>query len=159
MATQPSEKHAQEIALGDELAVIAQRAQTFTSASGAAIAMREGNNEFITQARCGSTAPDIDSEVQLDGSFAGQAIKSGKDLRCDDAETDPRVNVYAARSLGIRSMVVIPIKDERQVFGILSVFAPSPQSFTITHVAVLKTMADQVALLARRQRRGRPDVF
>src|SRR5258708_6094433 len=159
MATQPSEKQAQTISLGDELAVIAQRAQTFTSASGAAIAMREGNSEFITQASSGSNAPDIDSQVPLDGSFAGQAIKSGKDLRCDDAETDPRVDIFAARSLGIRSMIVIPIKDERQVFGILSVFAISPQSFTITHVAVLKTMADQVALLPRTQRRGRADVF
>jgi len=49
-------------------------------------------------------------------------------------------------------MVVTPIKEENRVVGVLAVFAPTPHAFTITHVAVLKTMADQISALLQRQR-------
>lgn len=156
MATQPSDttKHQlQETAVGDELAVITQRAQTFTGASAAAVAMRdEATGEILCQARSGAGAPAIGSAVGA-GTFTAQCILSGKELRCDDAETDPRVDFYAVRSMNIRSIVVIPVKDGKHVIGVLSVFAPVPRIFTITHVAVLKTMADQIAMLTRKRRR------
>ncbi|HJX83092.1 MAG TPA: GAF domain-containing protein [Candidatus Angelobacter sp.] len=158
MATQPSDtsKHqVRETTLADELAVITQRAQTFTGASAAAIAMLDDTTgEIVCVARCGASAPEMGAAVGP-GSFTGMCILSGKELRCDDAETDPRVDIHAVRSLNIRSIVVIPVKDEKQVIGVLSVFAPVPHIFTITHVAVLKTMADQIAMLARKRRRDR----
>ena len=156
MATQPSDtsKHqVQGTTLADELGVITQRAQTFTGASAAAAAMHDNaTGEFLCLARNGASAPEIGAAVGA-GSFTELCIQGGKELRCDDAETDPRVDVHAVRSLNIRSIVVIPVKDDKQVIGVLSVFAPVPHIFTITHVAVLKTMADQIAMLVRRRRR------
>lgn len=161
MATQPSDtsKHQlREITLAEELAVITQRAQTFTGASAAAVALLDdASGEIVCMARCGASAPEIGSAVGP-GSFTGTSILSGKELRCDDAETDPRVDIHAVRSLNIRSIVVIPVKDPKQVIGVLSVFAPVPHIFTITHVAVLKTMADQIATLARKRRREKSEV-
>jgi TonB family protein len=160
MATQPSDssKYKLRTSASDELAVIAQRAQAFTNASGAAIALSEGNtDEIVCRARSGSSAPDVGVALRVEGSFTGLCIQSGKELRCDDAETDTRVDTAAIRALGIRSMVVTPIKEEGKVTGVLAVFAPTPHAFTITHVAVLKTMADQIASLLLKERRARDE--
>src|SRR5262249_39326307 len=139
----------------DELAVIAQRAQAFTNASGVAIALSEGNaDEIICRARSGSSAPDVGAALRVEGTFTGLCIQSGKELRCDDCETDTRVDTAAIRALNIRSMVVTPIREDNRVTGVLAVFAPTPHAFTITHVAVLKTMADQISALL--QKGGRP---
>jgi TonB family protein len=143
---------------GDELGVIAQRAQAFTNASGVAIALSEGNaNEIVCRARSGASAPDVGTALRVEGTFTGLCIQSGKELRCDDCETDTRVDTAAIRALNIRSMVVTPIREDNRVIGVLAVFAPTPHAFTITHVAVLKTMADQISALLQRERRAREE--
>lgn len=143
----------------DELAVIAQRAQAFTNASGVAIALSEGNaEEIVCRARSGASAPEVGAVLRVEGTFTGLCIQSGKELRCDDCETDTRVDTAAIRALNIRSMVVTPIKEENRVIGVLAVFAPTPHAFTITHVAVLKTMADQIAALLHKQRNSREEI-
>jgi len=130
----------------DELGVLAQRAQALTNASGTAIALSEGNAaEIVCRASAGSGAPEVGTALQIEGTFAGLCIQSGKELRCDDAETDARVDKAVIRALGIRSMVAVPIKEEGRVVGVLAVFAPTAHAFRITHVVVLKTMADQIA--------------
>src|SRR5205814_3728138 len=160
MATQATESSKSRLrgSSSDELAVIAQRAQAFTNASGAAIALSEGSaDEIVCRARSGSSAPDVGVTLRVEGSFTGLCIQSGKELRCDDAETDTRVDTAAIRALGIRSMVVTPIREDNRVNGVLAVFAPTPHAFTITHVAVLKTMADQIGALLQKERRAREE--
>ena len=160
MATQVSDTGSKSKARGssDELAIIAQRAQAFTNASGTAIALSEGSSdEIICRARSGASAPDVGTALRVEGSFTGLCIQSGKELRCDDAETDTRVDTAAIRALGIRSMVVTPIKEENRVVGVLAVFAPTAHAFTITHVAVLKTMADQIAVLLQKERKAKEE--
>src|SRR5215469_14447226 len=164
MATQasdPANNTASRKARGaspDDLAVIAQRAQAFTNASGVAIALSEGNaDEMVCRARSGASAPDVGAALRVEGSFTGLCIQSGKELRCDDCETDTRVDTAAIRALNIRSMVVTPIRDEGRVIGVLAVFAPTPHAFTITHVAVLKTMADQISALLQKERRSKDE--
>jgi len=159
MATQPTDTGKPRLrAHGDELTVIAQRAQAFTNASGTAIALSEGNaDEIICRARSGSAAPEVGAALRVEGSFTGLCIQTGKELRCDDAETDTRVDTVAIRSLGIRSMVVTPIREENRVIGVLACFAPTAHAFTITHVAVLKTMADQIGVLLQKEKRNREE--
>ena len=139
----------------DELAVIAERAQAFTNASGTAIALSEGNaDEIICRARAGSSAPEPGTALQVEGTFTGLCVQSGKDLCCDDAETDTRVDKAAIRALGIRSMVAIPIKkEEGRVVGVLAAFSYTAHAFRLPHVAVLKTMADEIAAYLERKQR------
>ncbi|HYX52396.1 MAG TPA: TonB family protein [Candidatus Limnocylindrales bacterium] len=158
MATQPTESKPRVRAGGDDLTVIAQRAQAFTNASGTAIALSEGNaDEIVCRARSGSAAPEVGTALRVEGSFTGLCIQSGKELRCDDAETDTRVDTAAIRALGIKSMVVTPIKDDNKVIGVIACFAPTAHAFTITHVAVLKTMSDQISVLLQKERRMREE--
>jgi TonB family protein len=142
----------------DDLAVVAQRAQAFTNASGVAIALSEGHvDEIVCRARSGASAPEVGAALRVEGTFTGLCIQTGKELRCDDCETDTRVDTAAIRSLGIRSMVVTPIREDNRVVGVLAAFAPTPHAFTITHVAVLKTMADQISALLQKERRTREE--
>jgi TonB family protein len=142
----------------DDLAVVAQRAQAFTNASGVAIALSEGNaDEIVCRARSGASAPEVGAALRVNGTFTGLCIQTGKELRCDDCETDTRVDTAAIRALGIRSMVVTPIREDNRVVGVLAAFAPTPHAFTITHVAVLKTMADQISALLQKERRAREE--
>jgi len=162
MATQPTDTGKQQRTRaggGDELAIIAQRAQAFTNASGVAIALAEGDNtdEIICRARSGASAPDVGTALRVEGTFTGLCIQTGKELRCDDAETDTRVDMTAIRALGIRAMVVTPIREDNRITGVLAVFAPTAHAFTITHVAVLKTMADQISAAVLRERRAREE--
>lgn len=160
MATQPSDssKHTPQRTLADELAVIAQRAQAFTNASGAAIALSEGvADEIVCKARSGSSSPEVGAVLRVDGTFTGACIQTGRELRCDDTETDTRVDTVAVRALGIRSMVITPVKDDSRTVGVLAVFASTAHAFTITHVAVLKTMADQISGLILKERRAREE--
>ncbi|HXA85164.1 MAG TPA: TonB family protein, partial [Candidatus Dormibacteraeota bacterium] len=50
-----------------------------------------------------------------------------------------------------------PIREDNRVVGVLAAFAPTPHAFTITHVAVLKTMADQISALLQKERRAREE--
>ena len=87
----------------DDLAVVAQRAQAFTNASGVAIALSEGNaDEIVCRARSGASAPEVGAALRVNGTFTGLCIQTGKELRCDDCETDTRVDTAAIRALGIR---------------------------------------------------------
>ncbi len=127
------------------LAVLAQRALAYTNASGAAIALSGGaGGELTCRARSGSRAPDVGSVLRLEGTFTGLCVHSGKLVRCDDTELETRVDLAASRSLGVRSMIVAPIGKSDNVQGVFALFSFTPNAFTPTHEAVLKTLADEV---------------
>ena len=44
------------------------------------------------------------------GSLSGLCVQTGDILRCEDSEIDPRVDREACRRVGLRSMVVTPLK-------------------------------------------------
>ena len=136
--------------------MITQRAQIFTGAYGAAIAMMdEVSGQIRCCARSGSSAPDIGVPVELENTLTGLCIRNGTEQRCDDTENDLRVDNFYVRGLNARSIVVVPVKDDGAVIGVLAVFSPIPYVFTVTHLAVLKTMADQIARLVRRHRQNK----
>src|SRR6478736_265564 len=95
--------------------------------------------------------------MRLFAAPAAELVRLKSVRRCDDCETDTRVDTAAIRALGIRSMVVTPIREDSRVVGVLAAFAPTPHAFTITHVAVLKTMADQISALLQKERRAREE--
>jgi phosphate transport system substrate-binding protein len=136
----------------DGLAVLAHRAQAYTNASGAAIALPgETRGELICRARSGSRAPDVGSVLRLEGTFTGLCVQSGKLVRCNDTETETRVDLAAARLLGVRSMMVAPIGKPGDDRGAFALFSFTPNAFSPTHEAVLKTLADEVtALLSKK---------
>jgi len=85
--------------------------------------------------------------------ISGECLRTGKIQRCADTENDPLVDLEVCRSLGLRSIAVLPIRGRRGISGILEVFSPRPAAFTKHHIAFLQQLAD----LAERARTSQPE--
>ena len=131
--------------LNSALRVISERARTLLRGSGAAIALID-RGPMMCRASVGSGGPPLGTHVDVDSGFSGECIRTGKALRCDDTEIDPRVEAAICRRLGVRSIVAAPIRYEREVVGLAEVFSPQPFAFDEGDVAVLERLA-QTALL------------
>ncbi len=96
------------------VAIAAERAQYITGASGAAIALREGE-ELICRARAGPSAPEVGAQLQVSSGLTGESVRTREILRCNDAATDARVNRESCKILGIASVMVMPLLQEQTV--------------------------------------------
>ena len=133
------------------LATLADAACRLTGASGAAIAMWK-DGAMICRARSGGTAPPIGARLSAESGISGQCLRSGEVQNCADTETHPLVDVEVCRSLGLRSIVVLPIEGWRGASGILEVFSHEPSAFKDQDVAILR----QLSALAGRARAAKP---
>jgi TonB family protein len=133
------------------LAAIADGARRLTGASGAALAMWK-DGAMVCRARSGETAPPLGAKLSSETGISGECLRSGKTQHCVDTENSPLVDVEVCRSLGLRSIAVLPIQGWRGINGILEVFSRTPAAFTDHHLAIL----DQLAALAERARATQP---
>jgi len=122
-------------ALGRDLAgalrLIANRTQTLVRASGAAIALADSDPDFmVCRASSGDDAPSVGARLQVGSGFSGECVKSGRLLRCEDTETDARVDRASCRALGIRSILAVPVRAGEKSIGILEAFSPQPATLT-----------------------------
>jgi putative methionine-R-sulfoxide reductase with GAF domain len=135
-------------ALGSDLAgalqLIAARTQTLLRASGAALALSDAPGTMVCRASAGDDAPAVGVRLQLGSGFSGECVKTGRLLKCDDAETDPRVDRESCRALGIRSILAAPVRVAAKSIGILEAFAPQPSAFTEGDSKVLQRLAETV---------------
>jgi putative methionine-R-sulfoxide reductase with GAF domain len=128
-----------------ELQSIAERALTLTRATGAAIALSaENDREMICVASAGDDAPPVRSRLQVGSGFSGECVRTGRSLRCDDAETDDRVDRAGCKSLGIRSLVAVPIRHGSKVVGLLEVFSPQPYAFNADDIGALQQLTGSI---------------
>lgn len=131
--------------LGGVMAVVAQHAQRLTNAAGAVVELAEGE-EMVYRAATGTAASELGLRLKRQGSLSGLCVAEGQPLRCDDAETDERVDREACRRVGLRSMIVVPLKHaEVVVVGVLKVFAPNPHAFSAADIQILEIMSDLIA--------------
>ncbi|HEX6821040.1 MAG TPA: GAF domain-containing protein [Candidatus Sulfotelmatobacter sp.] len=136
------------------LQLIAERGQSLVSASGAAIALADADaNSMICCASSGSDAPPIGVRLQIGTGFSGECVKRSQPLRCDDSETDTRVDRNSCRALGIRSLLAVPVRVGENAVGLIEVFAPHPHAFSDADSAVLQRLADVVIEAAHRAAR------
>lgn len=135
--------------LDTALQLIAERSLAFTHASGAAIALSQGP-EMICVASAGSDAPGVGTRLQVGEGFSGECARTGRLLRCDDSETDPRVDRESCSALGIRSMVAVPIRMGEHVLGLLEVFSPAANAFNHSDDVVLQRLAETVLAAVNR---------
>jgi GAF domain-containing protein len=133
------------------LALIAARSQSLLRASGAAIAMVGQDAEtMICRASVGHSAPPEGAVLHVGSGFSGECARSGKTLRCDDAETDDRVDPETCRALGIRSILAAPIISADKSIGLLEVFSEKARAFGENESAVLQRFVETILASVRR---------
>ena len=123
------EIHPAELDLEPAISAITERAQHLTGATGAAIALRAGD-EIVCRARAGRTAPDLGVRLQSDAGISAEAVRSGEIMLCHDAERYPRVDLATCRRLGVRSILVSPLRHYRRTLGVFEVLSSSPGAST-----------------------------
>lgn len=122
------------------LNLLVERARSMTRASGAAIALAQGE-EMVCRASSGE-APPLGMRLQVGSGFSGECVRTGRLQRCNDSETDPLVDRDSCRALGIRSMIAAPVIGEGKIIGLIEVFSPDPYAFEEGDAVALHRMAE-----------------
>jgi PAS domain S-box-containing protein len=115
--------------------VITERSRALTGASGAVIEVVEGE-ELVPVVHVGSEAP----RLKLNTSLSGICIQTGELQRSDDTFTDPRVNHPHYRDMAIRSLMVVPLRDEHRTHGVLKVVSAQPSAFSDRDAKALRLL-------------------
>jgi TonB family protein len=132
-----------DLALDLVLNEVVEQARLATGATGAALGLiRDG--EMVCRATTGPDAPDLGVRFEITTGLTGECLQTGKIQQCDDTEIDPRVNGEACRSLGVRSILVLPLAEGNGPFGILEVFSSRPKAFRERDVRILQVVARHV---------------
>jgi putative methionine-R-sulfoxide reductase with GAF domain len=141
--------HAGELNLEPAISAITERAKHLTGATGAAIALRAGD-EIVCRARAGRTAPDLGVRLQTDTGISAEAVRTGEVMLCHDAERHPRVDLASCRRLGVRSILVSPLRHYRRTLGVFEVLSSSPSAFDERDVATMQLLSSMmVAAISR----------
>lgn len=137
-----------------KLNVIGQQALRVTQASGAAVALVDELNPdaMVCRSRAGTDAPGVGTRLETGSGFSGQCVGMGVTLKCDDAESDSRVDRESCRALGIRAIVACPVKRGGRVIGIVEVFSREPKAFGENEVIALERLAGMIVLAVGREK-------
>jgi diguanylate cyclase (GGDEF)-like protein len=133
----------QGLDLGGVMQLVCERAATLCRAHGAALELAEGN-EMVYRAAAGLAKAQLGLRLRRDGSLSGLCVDRNEILRCDDAETDPRVDREACRKVGLRSMLVVPLPHDGQAVGVLKIVSSSASAFGGWHAHVLGLLSTLV---------------
>src|SRR5580704_5256889 len=132
-----------DLALDLVLNKIVGLAQESAHGTAAAIAlMRDG--EIICRAAAGESAPDLGTRLSSDTGLSAACVQTGNWQRCDDSESDPRVDAELCRRLGVRSMLVAPVMKDGKLLGVLEVFSAEAQAFGDRELQTLRMLSRNV---------------
>ncbi|WGS54133.1 sensor domain-containing diguanylate cyclase [Paraburkholderia sp. D15] len=130
--------------LGGVMSFVAERVQQLTRADGAVVELAEGD-EMVYRASSGIAENLLGLRLKRDGSLSGLCVKTGDILRCEDSETDPRVDRDACRRVGLRSMIVTPLRHMDTTVGVLKVVGAAANAFDDDNIRALELMSELIA--------------
>jgi hypothetical protein len=132
---------------------IVRSAQHATGASGAALVLSDG--EIMSCRACsGELAPPVGTRLNTDSGFTASCVQTADVVRCDDTQTDPRVDGSSCIEQGIRSILAVPVCDRGNVAGVLEVLSTEPKKFTDRHAKALQLLARLIETLVDYASRG-----
>lgn len=119
--------------------VIADRSRALTGASGVVVETIEGD-ELVPQLRIGIESPRISAT----GSLSGACVRAGELQRSDDILTDARIEHEVYHAQGIRSILVVPLRDDQRIIGVLKVLSREPAAFSDRDAKALRLLGGLV---------------
>ena len=122
---------------------VVEQACLATGATGAAVALVRGE-ETVCQASTGPHAPEIGACLDPHTGLSGSCIQTRRLQQCNDTETDPRVNPDACRRLGVRSIVVLPLVDGDELFGVFEILSSRPNAFGQRDLDSLQLLTNRI---------------
>ena len=115
--------------LDEVLQLICDRAQAITQADGIVVALAEGSG-MACRAAAGPLAVERGLYLIGESELLRDCLESGRILRCDDCETDARVELDFALRIGARSTIMVPLRGRHQQLGVLQAFSTTARAFS-----------------------------
>lgn len=141
-----------DLALDLVLNELVVRAAEATRASAAAIALARGD-EMVCRAATGQLAPDLGVPLSTRDGLSGACLQTRQPQLSVDTEFDPRVDPAVSRRIGIRSILIVPVLEDKggasEFAGVLEVFSTSPAAFSHHDQKRLEGFADDCVRLRR----------
>ena len=127
--------------LDEVLQLICNRAQAITQADGIIVALAKPADPsqkqsgsplpvMVCRAAAGPLAVETGVPLIAESRFLQECVESGRILRCDDCDNDPRVERDFAYQMGVRSTVLVPLRGRLEQVGVLQAFSTTVRAFT-----------------------------
>lgn len=130
--------------IGAVMSLVTERAVLLTSGDGAAIELLEGD-DMVYRATSGIAWAQLGLRLKANSSLSGYCVQHDEVVNCPDVERDARVDQAACRKIGLRSMIVIPLKHDGVVVGVLKVMSRLANAFGTHEQLVLELLGEVVA--------------
>lgn len=116
-------------------------ARVVSGAQGTALALRT-SGVIVCRARSGDIAPELGAPLNVNSGISGECLRTATILVCNDAATDKRVDPEVCFQLGVRSIVVVPVRGAMGIAGILEAFSTRAYGFGSEQIDALRVLAE-----------------
>jgi diguanylate cyclase (GGDEF)-like protein/PAS domain S-box-containing protein len=140
-----------QLPLDEICTLMAQRAMSVLTATGVEIELLEGQ-ELVSHGFFGETHRPLGARMAVRTSIAGRVVTTGEPQYCADSETDPRVNRRICREVGVRSMLLVPLRNSGEVVGVLRATAREPHAFSNDQTTSLLLLSESLGAVIERIR-------
>lgn len=130
------------------LQLICLQLQRLTDAGGVGIALLEDDPRFLDMRTVvGPSAGALrGTRIPTEGSFSGEALRTNRPQRSDDAQHDPRGYRKSLVLGNTRTILSVPMKTRRRSVGVLSIYNKEGESgFTDRDAELATFFANQAA--------------
>ena len=134
----------QGLDLSSIMFLVARESQDLTNADGAVIELAE-RDEMVYRVATGIAEEQLGLRLPISQSLSGLCITTGETLICDDSEEDERVDKIGCRKVGLRSMIVNPLRYGTKNVGVLKVMSKKVYAFGEIEIQIIKLLSDLIA--------------
>ncbi|HEY0359592.1 MAG TPA: diguanylate cyclase, partial [Mycobacteriales bacterium] len=131
------EQHAMEL--------ITAQVRALTCADAAVVELREGD-EMVYAAGDGTARDHVGLRLSIHHSASGRCATTGISARIDDVETDPNIDAALCLAVGLRSTVMVPLRHDGVIIGVLKVYSDRPAAFTTEDEETLELLSGLAAV-------------
>ncbi len=134
-----------DIALDLVLEQIVSQTRLSTCATGAFIGLvRSG--PMVSRATNGATSTEFVAYLRRDSRMVDACLRTSALQYCRNCENFPGVDAAVCRSLGARSIVLVPVLSGRgEKLGVLGAFSSQADAFTAGDLVAIQSMSQRVA--------------
>ena len=139
---------ASELELEPLLALVARRLRELVQARLVLIALPQGDALTVAAAEGEATYGVLDTRLELSGSKAGRVLQHRRSERVDSVIEDPEVDQTAARRMGVRSALYVPLIARGRAIGVLVAHdkAGADAAFSDDDLRLAESLADRAAV-------------
>lgn len=86
--------------------------------------------------------------IELGQGIAGSVAQDGKPITVNDVRRDPRyINREIAKGEKLCSLLCVPLAVKSKIIGVLNSYTSTPHKFTKNEINILKSIANQAAIV------------